>query len=515
MRRSRTALIVVAGIVAVLLVAALIAGQVLAGRPVPASSTPAAAAPSVPVAPVAWHRCTDTELETAGAQCGTVTAPLDWSAPGDGRTVRLAVSRVRHTAKPYQGVILANPGGPGGSGLSLATLGAEVPGGVGDRYDWIGFDPRGIGDSRPRLSCDADYANGPRPSYDPATAATIRAWRSRSDAYAKACGRRNGDLLAHMSTADAARDLDLIRRALRTDRISFYGFSYGTYLGQVYATLFPTRLRRMVLDSTVDPKRVWYGANLDQDAAFQTALEHWFDWIADHHGTYGLGTTRSQVESAYTRLGARLQADPAEGVFGEPELADTLLYAGYSQRLWPGLAGAFASAVRGDAQSATTYWRSLNETTDDNGYAGYLAVECTDAAWPSSWATWEADTRRVDAKAPFGTWLNTWFNAPCRTWPAKAGTPVGVDGGRVAPILMVGQTLDAATPFSGNLAVRRLFPRARLIAQPGGTSHAVSLSGDTCVDGAIAAYLADGTLPARKPGDGPDARCSPGAEPSP
>ena len=514
----RPVVIVVAAVTALAL---LIGGAVAAGFALaPHATTPqrsAAAPPASWPAPaaIAWKACEDTQLQQARAQCATVRVPMDWSAPDDGRTVGIAVSRVRHTAAEYEGVILANPGGPGGSGLRLATLGAQVPGGIGARYDWIGFDPRGVGDSTPRLSCDADYANGPRPAYDPATVATIRAWRARADGYAKACGEKGGALLAHMTTRDSANDMEYLRLARKAPKISFFGYSYGTYLGQVYATLYPSHLKRMVIDSNVDPTSVWYRANLDQDRSFQTALEAWFDWLARYDSRFGLGSTRSAVEQSYERLQQRLAADPADGVYGSAELADTLLYAGYSQGLWPALGQAFAQAEQGDTRAAQQYWKALNEVADDNGYAVYLAVECTDAAWPADWSTWEADTRRVDADAPFGTWLNTWFNAPCRTWPAKAGTPVEVDGAKAPPILVIGETLDAATPFSGSETVRRLFPQARLLAEPGGTSHAESLNGNACVDGAIADYLADGSLPDRKTGDGPDLTCAPSPVPTP
>jgi pimeloyl-ACP methyl ester carboxylesterase len=513
-------------IVVVALVAVLTIG-VVAGVLVSVSRTTQPAATAAPSASasaeaawptpgrIAWGACSDDGLQAAGARCALVPVPRDWDTPGDGKTVRIAIARVQHTATPYAGVMLANPGGPGASGLSLATLGSSVPEGVGARYDWIGFDPRGVGASRPRVTCDADYANGPRPAYTPATKAGIDAWRKRSDAYATACGEKNGDLLAHMTTRDSANDMEYLRIALGADRISYYGYSYGTYLGQVYATLYPARLQRMVLDSTVDPSRVWYGANLDQDIAFQTAIDAWFDWLAKHDGTYGLGSTRAAVQASYTRLGDRLAADPAGGVFGSAELADTLLYAGYAQSLWSELGSAFAQAAQGDTALARSYWRSLNDTTDDNEYAAYLAVECTDQAWPGEWAAWEADAKRTAVEAPFETWPNTWFNAPCRTWPAKAGTPVDVDGSKVGPILMIDETLDAATPYSGSIAVRRLFPKARLLAEPGGTSHADSLNGNSCVDDRIAAYLKDGSLPARAAGEGPDATCDPLPVPTP
>lgn len=511
---------VVLGLVVAVLVIVLVAG-VAAGvlitlsRTATSSAGPTAESAWPAPARIDWKTCSDRRLRLVAAECATVRVPMDWSAPKNGRTVTLAISRVRHTTATSAGVMLVNPGGPGGSGLGLATRGARVPGGVGARYDWIGFDPRGVGASRPRLTCDADYAGGPRPPYIPSSEAIMQAWLTRSADYATACGTKNGALLAHMTTRDSANDMEYLRIALRAPKISFYGYSYGTYLGQVYATLYPHRIDRMVLDSTVDPTRVWYGANLDQDVAFQTALEAWFDWLAKHDATYGLGSTRAAVEGAYEQLASRLTAAPAGGVYGPAELADTLLSAGYSQSLWPGLGTAFRQAVAGDVALAEIYWTSLNETTDDNEYAAYLAVECTDQVWPSQWSTWVADSTQTDRKAPFGTWLNTWFNAPCRTWPAKASTPVDVDGTKVGPILMIDETLDAATPYAGSLVVRKLFPKASLLAEPGGTTHADSLSGNACVDNAVAEYLKDGTLPVRHSGEGPDATCAPLPQPSP
>lgn len=514
--RRPVMLVVVIGVLVVALVVGIGAGVLVSvSRTAVPANGPAAPATWPTPAAVSWSECTDARLRAANAQCAVVTVPMDWSAPKNGTTVRLAISRVRHMQAPYAGVMLVNPGGPGQSGLGLATTGASVPGGVGARYDWIGFDPRGVGASRPRISCDADYANGPRPAYTPATDATIAAWRTLSEDYAKTCGEENGELLSHMTTRDSANDMEYLRMALGVQRISFYGYSYGTYLGQVYATLYPRRLTRMVLDSTVDPTRVWYGANLDQDVAFQTAIEAWFTWLAKYDARYGLGSTRQEVESSYDALAKQLAADPADGVFGSAELTDTLLYAGYAQSLWPDLGTAFALAVRGDTAAAQQYWTTLNDVTDDNGFAAYLAVECTDAAWPGEWSTWAADSARVAKLAPFETWGNTWFNAPCRTWPAKSGTPVDVDGSKVAPILMIDETLDAATPYSGSIAVRKLFPKARLLAEPGGTTHADSLSGNACVDDTIAAYLDNGTLPPRKAGEGPDATCAPLPVPTP
>jgi hypothetical protein len=160
-------------------------------------------------------------------------------------------------------------------------------------------------------------------------------------------------------------------------------------------------------------------------------------------------------------------------------------------------------------------YRRFSDAGNDNGFAVYAAVQCTDAPWPKSWSTWQADNTRINAKAPFLTWGNAWFNAPCLYWHAGARKPVNVTGVGVSSALLVDERLDAATPFEGSLAVRRLFPHSSLIAEPGGATHADSLFGDRCVDNLIASYLATGKRPTRQRWNGPDYLCRPLPDPVP
>ena len=153
--------------------------------------------------------------------------------------------------------------------------------------------------------------------------------------------------------------------------------------------------------------------------------------------------------------------------------------------------------------------------TDDNGFAVYLGVQCTDAPAPTSWQTWQTDNWQTFQQAPFFTWDNAWFNGPCLYWNAPAHNAVKINGTHVASLLMIDQTLDAATPYPGSLYVRSLYPNASLIAEPGGTTHADTLFGNACVDDQIADYIATGKLPARKPGNGPDTTCAPLPRPVP
>jgi pimeloyl-ACP methyl ester carboxylesterase len=466
---------------------------------------------------ITWGPCTDETLVAFDAECGMLSVPLDYSRPR-GQKIQVAVSRVRHTVPDdqYQGIMLVNPGGPGGSGLIYSVLGAFVPGDVGASYDWIGFDPRGVGASVPALSCDPDYTAGPRPPYDPTTRRIEAAWLKKSATYAFDCARSAGWLLGHLKTTDNVADMDAIRQALGEKQLNFYGFSYGTYLGEVYATQHPSQVRRMVLDSNVDPRRVWYGANIDQDYAFQTVIEVFFDWVARHDDVYGLGATAADVQAKYDAALASLAASP-QGQLGASEWVDAFTAAGYVQVVWPDTAAAFSAFVnQGDPGPATDLYLDQDTPGDDNGYAMYLATECSDAPWPRSWLFWHRDNTRVAHDAPFLTWANAWFNAPCAFWPAASGRPVNVDGRKAPPILLLDETLDAATPFSGSLEVRRRFPASSLIATVGGTNHANSLFGGvSCVDDAVASYLTDGTLPARQAGSDADATCQPAPEPEP
>jgi pimeloyl-ACP methyl ester carboxylesterase len=410
-----------------------------------------------------------------------------------------------------------NPGGPGGSGLTLSSLGQYVPSHAGDAYDWIGFDPRGVGASKPALRCDPNFFHPNRPNYVPKTRALVNTWLAAAKKYATACGKAAPALLQHIKTVDSAKDMEGIRLALGAKQINYYGFSYGTYLGQVYSTLYPSHVRRMVLDSNVDPRGVWYAANLTQDVAFDRNINTWFGWLAQHNSTYRLGKTQKAVHDLWYAQLAALAKKPAGGIIGPDEWTDAFLGAGYYQQTWTDLANVFSSWVhRHELAPLKFAYESADTPGDDNGYAVYDAVQCSDVQWPQSWSRWAQDNWAIYQQAPFETWSNVWFNAPCLYWPAKFGTPVKIDGSKVASALLIDETLDAATPYEGSLEVRRLFPHSSLLALPGGTSHANSLYGNLCEDDTIARYLATGALPKRKAGNNTaDATCKPLPRPVP
>lgn len=470
--------------------------------------------------PVTWGACSNPTLQSVGAECGMVTVPLDYSRP-QGEKIKLAVSRLKHTTpdSEYQGVTLVNPGGPGGSGLIYSVLQQSIPNGGGLSYDWIGFDPRGVGSSEPSLTCDGNYFGYDRPFYVPVNRQLEKSWLEKTKTYATDCKAAGGKLLNHMKTTDWVADMESIRTVLGQKQINYYGFSYGTYLGQVYATLHPDRVRRFVFDGNVDPRFVWYQANLNQDLAFDRNIGIYFDWVAKHDDVYHLGNDGAGIEKTYYRVLRQLRGHPqAGGLIGPDEWNDAFVGAAYYVYGWEDVATAFDAAVnQGDFAGIKDLYDASNGQGPgaDNTYAVYNAVQCTDIRWPQSWAKWQLDNWRTYDKAPFLTWNNAWYNAPCLNWAGKPGTPVDVTGKKVPGILLISETNDAATPFAGSLEVRSRFPKSVLIEGVGGTTHAGSLSGIACTDDTIANYFATGALPTRKPGRRSDLQCDPVPQPDP
>ncbi|MWK33294.1 alpha/beta fold hydrolase [Actinomadura sp. J1-007] len=443
------------------------------------------------------------------AECAQLPVPLDYRKP-NGRKISIAVSRVKATdTKNYQGVLLVNPGGPGASGLPYSAAFPRWFKGVGHastiaKYDVIGFDPRGVGASKPALSCDPHYQDPIRPDYVPHSAKEERAWIAKSKRYAADCTRKFGWLLPHLRTTDAARDMDALRAALGQKKISYYGFSYGTYLGATYATLFPKRVKHAVFDGNVNPKTVWYDAQLEQDKAFERNIKFWFAWTAKWDSVYHLGKTGKAVEARYYAIRAAAKKAPIGGKIGPDELDDIVLNAGYNTGFYIPYAEALSAwATKKDPAALLD---NLNPGGDDNSFAVYNAVQAADAKWPRSWSKWHNDAAKLYRQGyRFNTWSNVWFNAPVAFWPFNGGPELRLGAKGLPGMLLVQSTLDGATPVAGGLAMHKTFPSSRLVEEIGGKTHANTLNGNLCLDDKVAAYLDSGRLPKGRPGA--DATC--------
>ncbi|MGW4289748.1 alpha/beta hydrolase [Streptomyces sp. NPDC004673] len=482
----------------------------------------ATAAARAAKAGIDWQDCpADWGLEKP-IQCGWVSVPLDYAKP-NGKQIKLAVDRMGNTGtkEERQGALIYNPGGPGGSGLRFprrVTTKSALWTNTAKAYDFVGFDPRGVGHSAP-ISCvdPQEFVKAPKADPVPANEADKRAQRKLARQYAEGCAERSGAMLPHMTTPNTARDLDVIRAALGEKKLNYLGVSYGTYLGAVYGTLFPGHIRRMIVDSVVDPARenIWYQANLNQDIAFEGRWKDWQDWVAANDAAFHLGTTRAAVQGQWLKLRATAAKSPLGGVVGPAELISFFQSAPYYDSSWVPVATAFSKYVAGDTQAlvdaaAPDLSDTAGNISAENGNAVYTAVECADAKWPTSWQKWDRDNTRLHKDYPFMTWANAWMNLPCATWGAKQHTPVEVGTHKgLPPVLIVQSTNDAATPYAGAVSLHQRFKGSRLITEKGAGSHGVTGLVNPCINQRVDAYLLSGKL------DSSDVTCAPHATPQP
>lgn len=469
-----------------------------------------------------WQDCpADWALEKP-IQCGWVSVPLDYTKP-NGRQIKIAVDRIGSTGtkKERQGSLIYNPGGPGGSGMAfprrVVTKNA-IWADASKAYDFVGFDPRGVGHSSP-ISCidPQEFVKAPKLDPVPDSEADKRAQRKLAAEYADGCAERSGWMLPQMTTPNTARDLDVIRAGLGEKKLNYLGVSYGTYLGAVYGTLFPSHVRRMVVDSVVNPakEKIWYQANLDQDVAFETRFQDWMQWVAKNDATFHIGTTAAKVEQRWDTLRASAKKSPIGGVVGPAELLGLFQSAPYYDSSWVPVATVWSKYLAGDTQAlvdaaAPDMSDTKGNASAENGNAVYTAVECTDAKWPTSWRKWDRDNTRLHQDHPFLTWSNAWMNLPCATWGAKQRTPVEVRTGHgLPPVLITQSTRDAATPYAGAVELHKRFKGSRLITERDAGSHGITNLVSPCVNDRVKSYLLTGALDSR------DVTCAPHATPKP
>ncbi|WP_112489985.1 alpha/beta hydrolase [Streptomyces bacillaris] len=478
----------------------------------------AVAAARAAAAGISFGACPEEEMFPDSLECGTVRVPLDYARP-DGPAIPLAVSRTRATGEPAerQGSFVYNPGGPGASSITFPLLGEMSEWKeVAEAYDLVGYAPRGVGTSAP-LSCQdpAVFAQSPTDSPAHPTTAYKEKRIAQARAYAKGCKESAGEALRHYTSLNNARDLEVLRAALGDERLTFMGASYGTYIGSLYATLFPARVRRMVFDSAVDPdpEKIWYRSNLDQSLAFESRWEDFRRWVARHDDVYGLGASPEAVQRHYDDVRTALAAEPAGGTVGPGQLHAGFLQAVYYDDYWAMRATALSEYVRGNAEPLVTQLspRAITAKDDENERAVYTAVECNDAPWPEEWEVWDRDHTDLARIAPFQTWHNAFTNLPCAFWPAPRQRPLDVSTGwgELPPVLILATERDAATPYKGALELQRRLRGAVLVTERGAGTHGVGGFGNACVDDHMRRYLLTGETPAG------DAECAPRAEPNP
>ncbi|MGG8405358.1 alpha/beta hydrolase [Streptomyces sp. 12297] len=448
-----------------------------------------------------WKRC-DAQAPAA-FQCATVKVPLDYRKPA-GRKIDIAISRIKSTnPAKRRGVLLFNPGGPGGEGLSLPLMGRQMlakP--VRESYDLIGFDPRGVGRSTP-ITCGltADEQRFPR-VYKKETYPRDVAW---ARTVADKCRAKSGALLPFITTRNTARDMDVIRTVLGERKISYLGYSYGTYLGAVYTQMFPARTDRFVLDSSVDPKRVWRGMIQVWAEGAEPAFARWTRWSAERDGQYHLGRTPAAVSKTFWDLVKRADRTPividgqkvngddirsARGVFFSVKEASEFVVL-----IKNAAAGRPAHLPAALKAAGTVRTPAAAQAPEDNGTAVFLAVICSDTAnWPRNPEQYRRDAVRDKIRYPlygdFGSNI-----MPCAFWKKgiEPATPIANKTG----VLAVQNEWDSQTPLASGLGLHRAMKGSRLITVNEGEGHGVYLfAANKCVDSKVDAYLLGGKLPA-------------------
>ena len=455
--------------------------------------------------PVAWHGCataaddeTGTALDEVGARCGELRVPLDHSRP-DGRTITVAFARRAATGHRL-GTLFLNGGGPSPSMDMVAYVARAAPA-VAARYDLVGMDPRFFGRSTP-LECGwrtgeyltlAQLATPDRASFD-------RSVSLARDLAARCAAHR--DVLPHASTRDIARDMDLVRAALGEPRISYLGWSYGTYLGAVYTQLFPGRTDRTVLDSAVPPD---YGPGVVRDTApaDAAALRDWAGWAAGHDDRYGLGAATGAVLDRVAEIhratpfevgGHRIDANMVPGLLLTVDDTDES-YGEFSAQV-----RVLLDAARGLPATPTPLQRqkldlyTSTEVTPDFWFSATNTLQCADRAVSRDPETYYADIQAHLADEPFYGPLARHITA-CAFWPTSpAEPPTTIRNDR--PALIVGASGDPATPYPGQLAMHRALTGSRMVTLAGSFRHGVYLFDPSpCVTRAVERYLLGGRLP--------------------
>ncbi|GGY08629.1 alpha/beta hydrolase [Streptomyces hiroshimensis] len=451
-----------------------------------------------------WRPC-----GTSGFECATLRAPLDYDHPRESDDLKLAVSRKKATGADHAkrlGSLTVNPGGPGGSAVGYLQhyAGVGYPAAVRAHYDMVAMDPRGVAGSEP-VTCLSDTEMDRYTEVDqtPDDAGETGELVAAYSDFADGCAARSGKLLGHVSTIEAARDMDVLRAALDDAKLTYVGASYGTFLGATYAGLFPSRVGRLVLDGALDPSLDSEQVNRDQTAGFQTAFASFAEDCARRRGC-PLGTEAAEAGDRLSALFKQADAHPlATGKSRKltESLATTgVISAMYDEAAWGLLRTALAAALRGDGalllKLSDAYYERDSRGSYQNLMYANAAVNCLDLppAFRSPAEVRDAIPAFRKASPVFGTPL-AWAALTCGYWPVPAtGVPHRIPAAGAAPILVVGTTRDPATPYGWARSLASQLSSGRLLTYEG-DGHTAYTRGSACIDNAINTYLLTSTPP--------------------
>jgi pimeloyl-ACP methyl ester carboxylesterase len=439
---------------------------------------------------MAWTPC------NGHLQCGTLVVPLDYAHP-DGPTIPIAVAR--HPAEDPAarlGSLVIDPGGPGVSGIDdmaneLSVLTPQLL----DDFDIVMFDPRGVERSDP-VTCGTGTGSAPTnpaPSTASERAATITSLRQ----FAADCEKNSANVLPYVGTVDAARDMDRLRQALGDAALTYMGQSYGTLLGLTYASLFPTHIRAMVLDSVIDPALSFDQITAGQADGFEGVLDAFFTWCAGSASCSW--RPAGDPTTALLALLHTASTSPAPGggggnVAGPGQIYDAVLNDLYSQSDWPQLGAALADDSAGNGAPVVSQSNHYNTGGSTNADDAATAIDCLDHPVPHDLATYPALAYSLAKAAPVFGPLLTWGEAGCAVWPVpptRAVGPVAAPG--APPILVIGTTNDPATPYAWAVSVAKELDRGVLLTHDGDDHVAYFYS--ACVRADVQTYLVSGQTP--------------------
>jgi pimeloyl-ACP methyl ester carboxylesterase len=440
-------------------------------------------------------------------QCATMKAPLDWSKP-KGDTIGIALIRAKASgpAGGRIGSLVFNFGGPGGSGVSTLPAFASDYAALRTRYDLVSFDPRGVGRSAP-VKCESDSQLDTYFQQDatPDDSAERTQLLDRTKQFNAACEKNSKKILPHVATTDAARDMDLMRQVLGDDKLHYFGISYGTELGGVYAHLFPRNVGRAVLDAVVDPTQNPEQSALGQAKGFQLALDNFAEDCASKPAQCPLGTSAQDVKNRIAKLLNDLEKKPIPGI-APRRLTQTAATNGiaqslYSKDFWEYLTEGLEQAYAGDGRILMLLSDAMNGRSQDGQYsnitAANVAINCADEKPRYTAGYVQQKLPEFRAASPlFGDYL-AWGMLSCTDWPvAGAADHPDVSAPGSAPILVVGNTGDPATPYEGARKMADALGRGVAVELTyKGQGHGAYDSKNRCVQSAVNGYLLDGREP--------------------